>query len=143
MANEVCIVVLSNGVDRSFFGVSDREMIKGLPTIQFEDVAVPQDSWERKAEPTTFGKYFRTYTVSRRGNGVTFAKFATVSLALGSWCLGYFYLKGIFLACDCKKGLLAYKRSTLSEVSRNLISTLMKTSKSSPTIPKVCFLVGT
>ena len=53
-------------VARSFIGVSDRDMIRGLPAFQFEDVAVPEDTWERKAEPTAYGKYWKTFAVNQK-----------------------------------------------------------------------------
>ena len=75
---------------RSFLGVSASEMIRGLPAFRFEEVAVPKDTWERKTEPTAYGRYWKTYAVNRTGGGQTFAKFAAVLPAQESWRLEYF-----------------------------------------------------
>jgi len=75
---------------RSFLGVSDSDMIRGLPAFRFEEVAVPKDTWERKTQPTAYGRYWKTYAVNRTGGGQTFAKFAAVLPAQGSWRLEYF-----------------------------------------------------
>lgn len=84
-------------VVRSFIGISDRDMIRGLPAFQFEDVAVPKDTWERKTEPTAYGRYWKTFTVNQKGGGETYAKFATELPAQGPWRLEYFLPEPIFL----------------------------------------------
>ena len=75
---------------RRFLGVSENEEIRGLPAFQFEDIAVPKDTWERKTEPSAYGKYWKTFAVNRRGNGETYARFATVLPTQGTWRLEYF-----------------------------------------------------
>ncbi|MXZ43367.1 MAG: M1 family metallopeptidase [Gammaproteobacteria bacterium] len=75
---------------RSFIGVSDRDVIRGLPAFQFEEIAVPKDTWERKTEPTAYGKYWKTYTLNQKGGGETYARFASKLPTPGLWRLEYF-----------------------------------------------------
>ncbi|MXZ56302.1 MAG: hypothetical protein F4227_02645 [Gammaproteobacteria bacterium] len=75
---------------RSFIGVSDRDVIRGLPAYQFEEIAVPKDIWERKTEPTAYGKYWKTYTLNQKGGGETYARFASELPTPGLWRLEYF-----------------------------------------------------
>ena len=75
---------------RSFLGVSDRDMIRGLPAFRFEEVAVPKDTWERKTEPTAYGYYWKTYTLNQKGGGETYARFASELPTSGLWRLEYF-----------------------------------------------------
>ena len=81
---------------RHFLGISDNEMIRGLPVFRFEDNVVPNDTWERKTEPTAYGKYWKTFAVNQGGSGETFAKFVTTLPAQGSWRLEYFLPERFF-----------------------------------------------
>lgn len=75
---------------RRFVGVSDSEMIHGLPTYQFNEILVQNDTWERKSDTTAYGKYWKTLALNRRGNGESFAKFSTTLPSKGSWQVEYF-----------------------------------------------------
>ena len=74
---------------RRFVGISTSEEIRGLPEFQFNELVVPDDTWERKAQSTAYGKYFRTLTLNRGGSGKTFATFATSLPTQGTWRLEY------------------------------------------------------
>lgn len=80
---------------RNFFGISDREMIRGIPAFQFNEMAVPSDTWERKVERAAYGKYWNTFALNRGGKGEAFAKFVTTLPKKGSWRLEYFLPKGV------------------------------------------------
>ena len=108
---------------RSFLGVSDSELVRGLPAFQFDDIAVPNDTWERKTEPTAYGKYWKTYTVNRRGGGETFAKFAAVLPTQGSWRLEYFLPERYFSRVRQYGGSTSIHVIVPWEVSRNSMST--------------------
>ncbi len=81
---------------RRFWGVSADEMTRGLPTFQFNDYVVPEDTWERKTDSTAYGKYWKTLVLNRGGSGKTFAKFESVLPTEGSWRLEYFVPAGNF-----------------------------------------------
>ena len=75
---------------RRFVGVSDNEMIRGLPTYQFNEIFVQHDTWERKSDTTAYGKYWKTLALNRGGNGESFAKISTILPSKGSWQVEYY-----------------------------------------------------
>ena len=81
---------------RRLAGTSVKEKIRGLPAYQRDDFVVPLDTWERKADTTAYGKYWKTLAMNRDGRGKTFAKFATSLPTTGKWRLEYFIPAGNF-----------------------------------------------
>lgn len=81
---------------RRLAGASVKEKIQGLPAYQRDDFVVPHDTWERKADTTAYGKYWKTLAMNRDGRGKTFAKFATSLPITGKWRLEYFIPAGNF-----------------------------------------------
>lgn len=81
---------------RRLAGTSVKEKIRGLPAYQRDDFVVPHDTWERKADTTAYGKYWKTLAMNRDGRGKTFAKFATSLPTTGKWRLEYFLPAGNF-----------------------------------------------
>ena len=58
---------------------------------------VSPDTWERKSDPTAYGKYWRTFVLNRDGRGETFAKFTASLPNSGMWRLEYSLPTGNFV----------------------------------------------
>ena len=81
---------------RRLAGTSVKEKLRGLPAYQRDDNVVPHDTWERKADTTAHGKYWKTLAMNRGGSGKNFAKFVTSLPTTGKWRLEYFIPAGNF-----------------------------------------------
>ena len=79
------------------FDLPEFQMDHGLPVYDWRIEDFAQDGvWSRKTDPTAFGKYRRTFTLSIRGDGLAFAQFSTKLPKLGEWRLEYYVPEGFF-----------------------------------------------
>ena len=79
------------------FDLPEFQMDHGLPVYDWRIEDFAQDGvWSRKTDPTAFGKYRRTFTLSSRGNGLAFAQFSAELPKLGEWRLEYYVPEGFF-----------------------------------------------
>ena len=85
-----------SSLGRRFFGTQEIIKDRGIPVFSQIQRQSHQYVWERKGDPTAFGLYRRTFTVSRTGVGETFAEFTTELPHLGEWRLEYFLPLGDF-----------------------------------------------
>ena len=92
--NDVQSAVSSFG--RRLFGNPEIIKDRGIPVFRQFQRQSHQYVWERKEDPTAFGIYRRTFTISRSGVGETFAEFTTKLPHLGEWRLEYFLPSGDF-----------------------------------------------
>lgn len=92
--NDVQSAISSFG--RRLFGTPEIIKDRGVPVFRQFQRQSHQYVWERKEDPTAFGVYRRTFTISRSGMGETFAEFTTKLPHLGEWRLEYFLPSGDF-----------------------------------------------
>ena len=85
-----------SNIGRRLFGTPDVIMDQGLPVFHLVNPQSLGNSWERKEDPTAFGIYRRTFSISRSGAGVTFAEFTTEVPYTGDWRLEYYLPLGNF-----------------------------------------------
>ncbi|MYC26082.1 MAG: hypothetical protein F4X56_09220 [Gammaproteobacteria bacterium] len=79
------------------FDLPELQMDQGLPVYDWEqDEFVRDGTWLRTTDPTAYGKYRRTFTMSNRGDGLAFAQFSTELPKLGEWRLEYYRPEGFF-----------------------------------------------
>ena len=80
------------------FGVEKKELDNGIPEFELFPLFPTEGEWERKTDPTAYGKYRRTFAISRAGWGDSqvFAKFEAKLPEPGRWKLEYFLARGDF-----------------------------------------------
>ena len=79
------------------FDLPELQMDQGLPVYDWkQDEFVRDGIWLRTTDPTAYGKYRRTFTMSNRGDGLAFAQFSTELPKLGEWRLEYYRPEGFF-----------------------------------------------
>lgn len=81
-----------------FDDTDEQELDRGLPVFEIFPLFPTQGKWERKTDPTAYGKYRRTFAISREmwGGDQAFAKFTATLPKTGRWQLEYFLAKGVF-----------------------------------------------
>ena len=78
------------------FSPSEIQMDHGLPAYQLLGSHWQGAEWLRTTDPTAFGRYRRTFVLSKGGEGLAFAKFSTSLPSVGEWQLEYFLPEGFF-----------------------------------------------
>ncbi|MXZ44127.1 MAG: M1 family metallopeptidase [Gammaproteobacteria bacterium] len=102
------------------FSPSEIQMDHGLPAYQLLGSHWQREEWLRTTDPTAFGRYRRTFVLSKGGEGLAFAKFSTKLPSFGEWQLEYFLPEGFFYEERQYRGSRSISSTSIQKGTVNL-----------------------